>query len=171
MPGGQSRFCEGLRQTLSAICQGSAPNLLFFDDMQWADAASLNLLAGQPLFILAAWRSDEGQPAARLAGLVADAQRAGLGTALTLNNLPLARAESSGLAQAITLAEQALALGVAMGDRHREAALHNNLADLLHAAGRSEEAMAQLKQAVVIFAEIGVEAGDAGPEIWKLTEW
>jgi tetratricopeptide (TPR) repeat protein len=128
-------------------------------------------LAGQPLFILAAWRSDEGQPAARLAGLAADAQRAGLGTALTLNNLALARAESGGLAQAITLAEQALALGVAMGDRHREAALHNNLADLLHAAGRSEEAMAQLKQAVVIFAEIGVEAGDAGPEIWKLTEW
>jgi predicted ATPase len=96
VPGGQSRFCEGLRQTLSAICQGSAPNLLFFDDMQWADAASLNLLAylvrrlaGQPLFILAAWRSDEGQPAARLAGLVADAQRAGRGTALTLKRLAL----------------------------------------------------------------------------------
>ncbi|MFZ1466724.1 MAG: AAA family ATPase, partial [Anaerolineae bacterium] len=44
-PGGQSRFFEGLRQVLSAICQGSAPNVLFFDDMQWADAASLDLLA------------------------------------------------------------------------------------------------------------------------------
>ena len=31
--------------------------------------------------------------------------------------------------------------------------------------------MAQLKQAVVIFAEIGVGAGDAQPEIWKLAEW
>ena len=73
-----------------------------------------------------------------------------------LNNLALARAEGGDLAQATALAEQALALGVAMGDRHREAALRNNLADLLHSAGREEEAMAQLKQAVVIFAEIGV---------------
>jgi hypothetical protein len=31
--------------------------------------------------------------------------------------------------------------------------------------------MAHLKQAVVIFAEIGGQAGDARPEIWKLTEW
>ena len=89
----------------------------------------------------------------------------------TLNNLALARADSGDLAQAMALAEQALALGVALGDRHREAALRNNLADLLHAAGRDEEAMAQLKQAVVIFAEIGVDAGDTQAEIWKLTEW
>ncbi|MGB4804951.1 MAG: tetratricopeptide repeat protein, partial [Anaerolineae bacterium] len=88
-----------------------------------------------------------------------------------LNNLALACADSGDLARATALAEQALALGIALGDRHREAALRNNLADLLHAAGRGEEAMAQLKQAVVIFAEIGVEAGDAQPEIWKLTEW
>jgi len=88
-----------------------------------------------------------------------------------LNNLAMARADSGDLAQAVTLAEQALAQGVAVGDRHREAALRNNLADLLHAAGRDEEAMAQLKQAVVIFAEIGVDAGDTQAEIWKLTEW
>ena len=96
-PGGQSRFFEGLRQVLSAICQGSAPNVLFFDDMQWADAASLDLLAylvrrlrGQPLMILAAWRGDEGPAASRLRGLVAEAQRAGSGTALLLNRLALA---------------------------------------------------------------------------------
>lgn len=88
-----------------------------------------------------------------------------------LNNLALAHADSGDLALATALAEQSLALGVVLGDRHREAALRNNLADLLHAAGRGEEAMAQLKQAVVIFAEIGVAAGDAQPEIWKLTEW
>jgi len=67
-------------------------------------------------------------------------------------------------------AEAALALCVALGDRHREAALHNNLADLLHAAGRQEESMAHLKQAVEIFAEIG-EEGELQPEIWKLAEW
>jgi hypothetical protein len=56
------------------------------------------------------------------------------------------------------------------GDRHREAALHNNLADLLRAAGRTEDAMGHLKQAVTIFAEIG-EPDDPRPEIWKLVEW
>ena len=59
----------------------------------------------------------------------------------------------------------------AQGDRHREAALHNNLADLLHAAGQAEKAMLHLKQAVSIYAEIGVEAGTVQPEIWKLVEW
>ena len=76
---------------------GSASNVLFFDDMHWADAASLDLLAylvrrlrGQPLFILATWRSDEGAAVARLRGLVAEAQRADIGTALALNRLALA---------------------------------------------------------------------------------
>ena len=85
--------------------------------------------------------------------------------------MALARADSGDLVQATVLAEQALALVVALGDRHREAALRNTLADLRHAAGRGEEAMAQLKHAVVIFAEIGVAAGGAQPEIWKLTDW
>ena len=96
-PGGQSRFFEGLRQILSAICQGPASNILFFDDMHWADAASLDLLAylvrrlrGQPLFILATWRTGEEPAASRLRGLVAEAQRAGIGTVLTLNRLALA---------------------------------------------------------------------------------
>jgi hypothetical protein len=65
----------------------------------------------------------------------------------------------------------ALALCLSQGDRHREAALHNNLADLFHAAGQSEAAMTHLKQAVTIFAEIGAEAGAPQPEIWKLVEW
>lgn len=88
-----------------------------------------------------------------------------------LNNLALAHADSSDLTRATTLAGEALTLCVALGDRHREAALRNNLADLLHAAGCGEEAMAQLKQAVVIFAEIGEQVGDGQPEIWRPTEW
>ena len=61
-------------------------------------------------------------------------------------------------------------LCVTLGDRHREAALRNNLADLLHAAGRADEAMAELRESVTIFAEIG-EPGTMQPEIWKLVEW
>ncbi|HEV8165580.1 MAG TPA: tetratricopeptide repeat protein, partial [Actinomycetota bacterium] len=58
----------------------------------------------------------------------------------------------------------------AHGDRHRQAALHNNLADLLQAMGRREAAMEHLKQAVTIFTEVGAPAR-LQPEIWKLVEW
>jgi DNA-binding SARP family transcriptional activator len=91
--------------------------------------------------------------------------------AAALNNLALAYKAGGETEQALKLAEAALALCIAQGDRHHEAALHNNLADLLHAAGQSEAAMAHLKQAVAIYADIGVEAGTVQPAIWKLTEW
>ena len=64
----------------------------------------------------------------------------------------------------------ALELCAVTGDRHREAALHNNLADLMHATGRHEEAMAHLKAAVEIFAAVGTET-EPRPEIWKLVRW
>jgi DNA-binding SARP family transcriptional activator/predicted ATPase len=88
-----------------------------------------------------------------------------------LNNLALVHEEEEKIDRALELTAQALALCTTYGDRHRAAALHNHLADLLHAANRSDEAMMHLKQAVTIFAEIGVEAGALQPEIWKLTEW
>jgi tetratricopeptide (TPR) repeat protein len=78
------------------------------------------------------------------------------------------RQDLGNTAAAIALTEEALTLCTAQGDRHREAALHNNLADLLHAAGQPAAAMQHLKQAVAIFAEIGELAQ---PEIWKLVEW
>jgi len=69
------------------------------------------------------------------------------------------------------LIREALALCERQGDRHRQAALENNLADLLRADGRREEAMEHLKRAVAIFADIGGGAGVPEPEIWKLVEW
>jgi DNA-binding SARP family transcriptional activator len=91
--------------------------------------------------------------------------------AATRNNLALAQGRAGNLERAVNLAEEALAICVAQGDRHHEAALHNNIADLFHVADRDGDAMAHLKQAVTIYAEIGVEAGAVRPEIWKLTEW
>jgi tetratricopeptide (TPR) repeat protein len=91
--------------------------------------------------------------------------------AAAANNLALAAREGGDLDQAQAWTEEALALSVTQGDRHREAALHNNLADLLHLRGRSQEAIPHVKAAVSIYAEIGVEAGSVRPEIWKLTEW
>jgi len=93
-----------------------------------------------------------------------------------LNNLALAYGDQGKTAQAIGLAEAALKLCNQQGDRHREAALLNNLADLLYQAGNADRAMEHLKKAVAIFAEIGdiranAELGSTTSEIWKLTEW
>ena len=52
-----------------------------------------------------------------------------------------------------------------------QAALLNNLADLYHQTGQTEQAMQHLKQAVTIFAQIGDVLANPQPEIWKLTEW
>ncbi len=88
-----------------------------------------------------------------------------------LNNLALVCKSNGALELALTLTRDALALCLSQGDRHRAAALHSNLADLFHAAGKSEDAMSHLEQSVSIFAEIGADSGTAWPEIWKLVEW
>jgi hypothetical protein len=81
----------------------------------------------------------------------------------------LAQILAAELDPAIELTRAALALCTELGDRHREAALRNNLADLLHATERRDEAMHEPKRAVAIFAEIAAEG--PRPEVWKLARW
>ena len=88
-----------------------------------------------------------------------------------LNNLALAWKAAGNATRALVMTQQALELCRGYGDRHREAALLNNLADLSRDLGDEQQAMDYLKQAVAIFAEIGADAGDAEPEIWKLVQW
>ena len=102
---------------------------------------------------------------------LAEALRDPCARVAVLNNLALAQIDAGDQRKAIEVIEAALDLCASQGDRHREAALHNNLADTLHASGRPEDAMAHLTQAVTIFAEIGVDSGALHPEIWKLVEW
>ncbi|TMC36758.1 MAG: tetratricopeptide repeat protein, partial [Chloroflexi bacterium] len=85
-----------------------------------------------------------------------------------LNNLALAHRRSGDLERARQLTQAALDECDALGDRHRSAALHNNLADVLRAQGRDADAMRHLKRAVTLFSEIG---GSNEPEVWKLVEW
>src|SRR5581483_3024006 len=74
--------------------------------------------------------------------------------AAALNNLASAFRESD-LDHAQELAQRALELCASVGDRHREAAMHSNLADLLRAAGRTTEAERHLRLSAAIFAVIG----------------
>ena len=69
------------------------------------------------------------------------------------------------------LAREPLELVAAQGDRHREAALRDNLADTLHRAGLDDEAMEELKRAVAIFAEVGGHEDELQPGVWRLVEW
>jgi hypothetical protein len=88
-----------------------------------------------------------------------------------LNTLALISADEGDRDRAMALTREALARCELQGDRHRQAALENNLADLLQATGRADEAMAHLKRAVALFAEVGGRPGGLEPEIWKLVEW
>ncbi len=87
-----------------------------------------------------------------------------------LNNLALLHSAAEQPAEALAVAREALELGLAHGDRHRAAALHTNLADLLHAAGERAEAREHLTAAARLFAEVDDEQLRR-PEIWKLTRW
>jgi len=87
-----------------------------------------------------------------------------------LNNLALLHSAAGQPAEALLVAREALELGLAHGDRHRVAALHTNLADLLHAAGERAEAREHLTAAARLFAGVDGEQLRR-PEIWKLTRW
>jgi tetratricopeptide (TPR) repeat protein len=87
------------------------------------------------------------------------------------NALALVEAATGDRVGAIVRLQAVLELCRRTGDRHLEAAVENNLADQLHAAGRADEAMEHLKRAVASFAEVGGRPGELEPEIWKLIAW
>jgi DNA-binding SARP family transcriptional activator len=93
-PGAQGRFLEGLCRALLAAVHGSRPGLLVLDDLQWADDATLDVigylarrLERVPVLVVAAWRGEHVPRGHRLRGMVAEAQRAGTVTSLTLGRL------------------------------------------------------------------------------------
>jgi DNA-binding SARP family transcriptional activator len=88
-----------------------------------------------------------------------------------LNNLARDLAASGELERAEKLLYLALAQCEREGDLHHQAAIRNNLADVLHRAGDRDAAMVELKLAVTAFATIGGEDELLYPGIWSLAEW
>jgi tetratricopeptide (TPR) repeat protein len=86
-----------------------------------------------------------------------------------LNNQALLYTAAGEDQPAVDLIEEAIQIAARTGNRHREAALHNHLADLHHRAGREDEAEQQLMRAVSLFAD--VNAGGQEPEVWLLRQW
>src|SRR5262249_3809990 len=70
--------------------------------------------------------------------------------AAALNSLALAELSAGDRGAARARATEALELSRAVGDRHGEAAVHSNLADILHAAGPAEGARARQPAAAAV---------------------
>ncbi len=73
---------------------------------------------------------------------------------------------AAGDPEALDAARDALAIAIAQQDRHGVVALRSHLADLLHSAGRDDEALAEQRRWATAFAEL---YGRAAPAPWALT--
>ena len=93
-PGAQSRFFEGLKQMLYALSKGKLPGIVFFDDIQWADDATLDLLnflvrrlREQSVCLLVSLRDRQISNDNRLLQLRNEALRNGSATIISLSRL------------------------------------------------------------------------------------
>ncbi len=136
-------------------------------DDPWARALAHNTLG---IVARAAGSLDEAVGHLERAERLADGLEDPAASVAALNNLALAYADQGERSRALEVAKTALARCRRRGDRHREAALLNNLADLLRGAGRDEEARVHVAEAVALFADIG-HPDQLEPEIWKLVDW
>ncbi|HET9235429.1 MAG TPA: tetratricopeptide repeat protein, partial [Candidatus Eisenbacteria bacterium] len=121
----------------------------------------LGLLESDPAKALDHLRASEASAAA--------AEETGTRIA-ALNNIALFHRRQGDTVDAIRAAEEALELCERRGDVHRQAALHNNLADAFHEAGEEKLSKQHAREAASLFAQVG-EPGVMSPEIWMLEEW
>ena len=97
--------------------------------------------------------TDDGDPSAAIAALT---------------GLALATAATGEIDGALERGEQAVAACRRIGDRHLEAAVENHIADVLHAAGRDDEAFEHLRRSVEAFSEFDGDPADPDPGVWML---
>ncbi len=90
-PGAQARFFHSAGEVLRLASTTNPAQVIFFDDLHWADEASVELfsylvrrLHSWPVLILATWRGEDLPPDHRLRRLLAETQRAGLGAQIRL---------------------------------------------------------------------------------------
>jgi tetratricopeptide (TPR) repeat protein len=134
------------------------------DDMTGIGAAhrSLGLIA------LASGDAEAARISSRQAVAAADAQDP-TGRIAALTGLALAEAAAGDVEAGLGHGLGAVELCREIGDRHLEGAVENHIADLLHAAGRDDDAMVHLRRAVEAFAEVGGHPAEPDPGIWMLS--
>ncbi len=92
-PGAAERFLAGVWETLIVATAGPSPGVIMIDDAQWADEATLRLLAygvrrlaDRHVLVLLTWRSPHDHPVRRV---LAELARAGHGSVHGLRRLSL----------------------------------------------------------------------------------
>ncbi len=93
-PGAQARFLDGVARVLVEATRAEKPGVLVVDDVHWADASSLEVLAflarrlrDRPALVVVTWRTEETPPGHPALRILADAQRDGLATVITPSRL------------------------------------------------------------------------------------
>ena len=93
-PGAQARFLDGVARVLLEATSGSKAGLILVDDVHWADAPSLEVLAflarrlqGRPVLLLLSWRPEETPADHPARQILADATHDGLGATIELDRL------------------------------------------------------------------------------------
>jgi predicted ATPase/DNA-binding SARP family transcriptional activator len=99
-PGARSRFFREVVRVLLEVLDGPPTGVLFFDDLHWADDATLDLLTylvrrldDKPIYVLLTWRAEDVHEVHRLRELLAEARRSGRAMTLTLERLSPASVE------------------------------------------------------------------------------
>ena len=152
-PGAAEAASRALSSAMSVedrIAAGGARRMLGLLALDAGDAQE----AVRQLARASADASSDPDPTARISALAA---------------LALAEAFGGSVEAGLAHAEAAIAECRRIGDRHLEAAVENHAADLLHEAGRDEEALVHLRRAVEAFAEVGGSPPDPDPGIWMLS--
>jgi DNA-binding SARP family transcriptional activator len=182
-PGAQARLLEGVAALLGAACHGTAPGLVFVDDVHAADEATLDVLAylgrrlaGRTLLLAIGWRSEGVPPGHRLRRLATELSRAGQATVVALARLDqaevaeLVRAvrpdEAADLEQRVYIESEGLPLFVAeylaalaTGDDPAAAPVPREMRGLLEArlAGLGAMARQLVETAAVIGRSFGLD--------------
>ncbi len=93
-PGAQARFLDGVASVLVEATSGRQPGVVVLDDVHWADASSLAVLAflarrlrGRPVLVVATWRSEDTPPGHPARRILAHTARDGLGVSIPLGGL------------------------------------------------------------------------------------
>lgn len=93
-PGARAAFFDAIGSVVALALEGDHPGILFLDDLQWADDASLDLISflaprvpERRFLLLLAWRTEEVGPGHRLPSLVAGLRRDGIAEDIRLERL------------------------------------------------------------------------------------
>ena len=93
-PGARTRFVDALGRALAAAVEGDAPGILVFEDLQWCDDASLEVLVhlarrlrGRRLAAVLTWRSELIDRSHLLQQVVAELRRDSAVVVVTLDRL------------------------------------------------------------------------------------